>query len=121
MEDNLTINDLVKRWEDALAHTQDAVRKNPENYRKVKSLAGAIVSKPIDINEYMPTAEKLANLLKAMDPSGKGSIFFHFSDRILPNSIWQVPLLRVECKDLLEHLDAFDTWRMETHCIKVIK
>ena len=121
MEKEPTISDLKKRWENVLAITQDAVMKNPGNYRELKSLAGTIVSKPLDIKEYKPTAEKLARLLKSMDPNGTGSIFYHFSDRILPTSIWQVPLLRVECKDLLDHLQAFDNWRMERHGLKIIK
>jgi hypothetical protein len=121
MNNQLTIAELEKRWEKVLALTKIAVARNPGVYRQVKSLAGDIATKPVDIKEYLPTVEKLATLLKVMDPEGQGSIFYFFSDRIAPRSIWQVPLLRMECKDLLAHLKVFDEWRMSTCHLKVVQ
>ncbi len=112
---------MEKRWDDALSATQNAVNRRPGLYREIKSLANDIIGKPLDINEYIPTVQKLVDLLKTMDPNGRGSIFNYFSDRITPSSIWQVPLLRVECKDLLAHLNAFDTWRRKTCRLKIVK
>jgi hypothetical protein len=117
----LTITELEKRWESALAVTQAAVVRNPGAYRQLKSLAGHIVGKPLDISEYRPTAEKLSGLLKTMDPDGQGSIFYYFNDRISPSSIWHVSLLRMECKDLLDHLRAFDDWRKNRCHLKILK
>ena len=120
MNNRLTIAELEERWENVLALTKSAVAQNPGIYRQVKSLAGHIATEPIDIKEYLPTAEKLATLLRVMDPEGRGSIFCFFNDRIAPHSIWQVPLLRMECKDLLAHLKAFDQWRINTRHLKVV-
>ena len=95
--------------------------RNPGAYRQLKSLAADIAANPLDIREYLPAAEKLSGLLSIMDPEGRGSIFYLFSDRIAPRSIWQVPLLRMECKDLLAHLKVFDEWRLDACRLKVVK
>lgn len=121
MEDNLTIKELEKRWENVLMATQKAVNKNPGVYHKLKSLAADIVVNTLDIKDYLPTAKTLAELLKAMDQNGQENIFNLFSDRIVPSNIWKVTLLRVECKDLLDHLKEFDKWRIKNHNLHVIK
>jgi hypothetical protein len=121
MNNPLTIAELEKRWHKVLALTRTAVVRNPGVYRQLKLLAADIAANPLDIREYLPAAEKLSGLLKAMDPDSRGSIFFLFSDRIAPRSIWQVPLLRVECKDLLDHLKVFDEWRINTCHLKIMK
>jgi hypothetical protein len=121
MNDRLTLKELEKRWENVLALTKTAVVRHPGVYRQLKSLAGDIVGKPLDIKEYLPTAERLAGLLRVMDPEDGGTIFHFFRSRISPSSIWQVPLLRVECRDLLAHLDAFDQWRVQSSNLKVVK
>ncbi|MBU4011178.1 MAG: hypothetical protein KJ882_10480 [Proteobacteria bacterium] len=121
MEDNLTIEELEKRWEYVLMATQDSVNKHPGVYHKLKSLAADIVETPLDIKEYLPTAKMLVELLKILDPNEQGSIFNLFTDRVVPSSIWKVSLLRLECKDLLDHLKTFDNWRIETHHLRIIK
>ena len=121
MSDDLTIAELQKRWDEALTATQTAVRQHPGVYRSIKSLATAIVENPLDIKEYLPTVEKLVHLLDTMAPSGRGSIFDLFTDRIKPTHISQVPLLRMECRDLLDHLDTFDHWRISNCRLKLIK
>ena len=117
----LTIAELEKRWEDVLSVTRTAVDRHPSVYRQLKSLAVDIIVRPIDISDYLSTAQKLADLLKIMDPNGRGSIFGHFSQRISPVSIWQVSLLRMECKDLLAYLKAFDKWRIDTCHLSLVK
>ena len=117
----LSIGELEKRWENVLSVTRTAVDRHPSVYRQLKSLAVDIVAKPIDISDYLATAQKLAGLLEIMDPEGRGSIFGHFSQRISPASIWQVSLLRMECKDLLAYLKAFDQWRMDTCHLSLVK
>ena len=121
MNNQLTIAELEKRWQKTLALTKTAVVRQPGVYRQLKALAAEIATKPLDIREYLPTVEKLAGLLKIMDPEGGGSIFYLFNDRIAPRSIWQVPLLRMECKDLLAHLKVFDEWRINTCHLKIMK
>jgi hypothetical protein len=121
MSNQLTITELERRWQAVLDLTRTAVSRNPGVYRQLKSLAADIANNPLDIREYLPTAEKLACLLKILDPEGRGSIFYLFSDRITPRSIWQVSLLRMECKDLLAHLKAFDKWRIDTSHLKIMK
>jgi hypothetical protein len=121
MNDRLTIKELEKRWHNVLALTRSAVVRNPGVYRQLKSLAGDIVGKPLDIKEYLPTAERLAGLLETMDPENGGTIFHFFRSRISPSTIWQVPLLRVECRDLLAHLEAYDQWRVSTSNLKLVK
>ena len=115
MDDRLTVEELEQRWENALVMTHAAVMRHPNGYRELKLLADGIVTKPLDINEYLPISEKLVTLLEKMDPNGNGSIFHLFNDRIAPSSIWDVCWLRLECKDLLAHLSAFDQWRLK-HC-----
>lgn len=121
MNEHLTIEELEKRWKNVLAVTQKAVAKNPGVYRHIKTLADDVAKNPLDIREYLPTAERLADLLQSMDPEGLGSIFYIFNKRISPKSVWQVPLLRVECKDLLSHLEAFDQWRHQSRHLRLVK
>ena len=121
MDDVLTVADLEARWENVLTVTNTVVTKYPGVYCELKSLTGYIVDNPLDIKEYLPTAEKIVNLLKTLDPNGRGSIFNFFHDRISPSSIWQVSLLRMECQDLLDHLKVFDAWRLKNCKLKVVK
>ncbi|MCB2141264.1 hypothetical protein KQH27_00990, partial [bacterium] len=88
---------------------------------ELKAQAAQIVENPIDISDYFPAVEKLTNRLKTMDPGGHGSIFHIFNARISPSSIWHVKMLRMECKDLLSHLNAFDEWRREKHHLRMVK
>lgn len=121
MGERLTVAELEQRWEHALLITQTAVTKQPVVYRELKCLAGDIIAKPLDIGEYLPTAEKIVGLLRKLDPNGQGSIFYFFNNRISPSSIWDVTWLRLECKDLLAHLKAFDEWRIKTSRLNVVK
>lgn len=121
MNDRPTLKELEKRWENVLILTKSAVVRHPGVYRQLKSLAGDIVVNPLDIKEYLPTVERLADLLRIMDPGDGGTIFHFFKNRLSPSSIWQVPLLRVDCRDLLAHLEVFDQWRVQTSNLKVVK
>lgn len=117
----LTVKELEARWDKALAATRAAVVKHPRTYRELKAQAARIVDNPIDINDYFPAVEKLVNRLETLDPCGNGSIFDIFSTRISPSNIWQVKMLRMECKDLLAHLSAFDKWRRNRHHLRMVK
>jgi hypothetical protein len=121
MDEQLTVSELESRWKDALGATRLATTTHPYTYRQLKSLAADVVNNPIDIDGYFPTVEKLLNHLQRLDPAGHGSIFQIFSERIKPTSIWQVRMLRMECKDLLDHLEVFDEWRRSTHHLRRIK
>ncbi len=121
MNEKISVVELQKRWAHVLNATGKAVTAHPKVYAELKSMTEAIIDQPLDIKEYFPTVEKLIHLLNIMDPCGSGSIFNFFSDRISPKSIWQVQLLRVECKDLLAHLHDFDQWRRKTHHLCVVK
>lgn len=121
MDSQLTVRELQVRWEKALAATRNAASMHPETYRDLKAQAAEIVENTIDINDYFPMVEKLLSRLKAMDPCGHGSIFDIFSARISPSDIWQVKMLRMECKDLLNHLSAFDEWRRNQHHLRMVK
>ncbi len=117
----LNVEELEDRWEKALTATLTATAEHPRTYRELKAQAAQIVDTRIDINDYFSTVEKLATQLKTMDPGGLGSIFDIFNARISPSSIWQVKLLRLECKDLLAHLHAFDEWRRNQHHLRIVK
>ena len=121
MDDSLTVAELQQRWENALVMTHAAVARQPGVYRELKSMAGDIVNRPVDISEYLPAVRKLAALLEKMDPCGRGTIFHFFNERIAPASIWDVCWLRAECKDLLAHLAAFDQWRLTHGRLKAVK
>ena len=121
MNSGLTVKELKARWEKALTATRKAAAEHPRTYRELKAQAAQIVENPIDINDYFPTVEKLVDRLEALDPDGRGSIFEIFNARISPSSIWHVKLLRMECKDLLCHLNAFDEWRREKHHLRMVK
>ena len=121
MNDKMTIAELEERWERVLSVTRKAVSGHPQTYHDLKALARDIANKPLDIGEYLPTAEKLAGLLSTLDPNGRGSIFHFFNERITPTSIWHVKLLRMECRDLLSHLEVFDEWRLKTCRLTVVK
>jgi hypothetical protein len=119
--EKLTVTELEQRWKNALMMTQAAVARHPAAYRDLKSLALDIVAEPLDIKEYLQTVEKLVALLETLDPQGRGSIFYFFSERIAPSSIWDVSWLRMECNDLLAHLKVFDEWRRKNHPLKRVK
>jgi len=121
MDNRLTVRELEARWEKALTATQTAAARHPRTYRELKALAAEIVETPIDINDYFPTVERLLNHLELLDPCCKGSIFQIFKSRISPSSIWQVKMFRMECQDLLTHLDAFDEWRRNKHHLRIVK
>jgi len=121
MNETLTISELEERWEKTLAATEKAVGRHPEIYGEIKSLLGDIVTKPLDIGDYPPTAEKLGRLLRAMEDDTQKNIFYFFCDRISPLSISKLKLLRLECLDLLEQLESFDVWRKEAHHLRLLK
>jgi hypothetical protein len=120
MNDRLSVAELQQRWERALAATSKAVCAHPELYGKIKSTSEKIVGEPLDISQYFPMVEKLTGLLRTMDSCG-GSIFHLFISRLSPTTIWQVRLLRLECKDLLAHLQAFEQWRRTSHRLRIVK
>ena len=119
--DHITLDDLQHRWETALSATAAAVRREPEAYRSLKALITDVLRQPLDIRDYLSTAKTLEALLATLDPEGPASIFHHFKHRISPTDIWQVNLLRMECRDLLAHLEAFDAWRRKHHRLTVVK
>jgi hypothetical protein len=120
MKKDITVSELEKRWEKTLWETNKAVTGNPHFYKELKSLISDILTKPLDIQEYLPTVNHLAGLLTQLDPGGKGSIFHFFNDRIFPSSVWQVRTLRMECSDLLAHLREFETWRQKQRALRVV-
>lgn len=120
MDQRLTLVELTTRWEHALAATQDVVARNPNVYRELKSLITVVLTQSIDIDDYFPTVEKITLLLETLDPCDSGSIFQHFKPRVAPSKIWQVRMLRMECRDLLAHLKAFDKWRRSRHHLHMV-
>ena len=120
MDSQLTVAELEARWETVLEATQSAAAAHPTVYRELKAHAAAIVVNPIDISEYFPTVEKLVEHLTMLVSSGQGSIFELFRVRLSPTTIWQVRMLRMECNDLLAHLDAFDRWRREKIQLRIV-
>ena len=121
MVHRLTMSDLETRWNKALKATLKASTGHLRVYRELKILAAQVVADSVDIDDYFPTVEKLVSLLAVLDPDGQDSIFHIYKEHISPSSIWDVRTLRLECMDLLAHLDAFDSWRRDTHHIRLIK
>ena len=121
MNETLTISELERRWEKTLSATEKAVNHHPEVYGEIKLFVGEIVTKTLDISDYPSTAEKLGRLLRTMAEGSEKNIFHFFCDRISPSSISKLKLLRLECRDLLEQLKAFDVWRRETHHLRLLK
>jgi hypothetical protein len=121
MDSRLTVEELETRWEKALKSTRTAAASHPGAYRELKTLAAEILETSIDINDYFPTVERIIHLLEELDPCDKGSIFQIFKPRISPSSIWHVRMLRMECRDLLAHLNAFDQWRRRQHHLRMVK
>jgi hypothetical protein len=120
-DQRITVLELESRWKDALCATRLSITNHPYIYRELKSLAAYVVNNRIDIDAYFPTVEKLLNHMQRLDPAGRGSIFHIFSQRIKPTSIWQVRLLRMECRDLLAHLEAYDKWCLQQCHLKIVK
>jgi hypothetical protein len=117
----LTVGELEQRWQMALNQTRAAVARHPGAYHELKTLALDIIATPLDIEDYPPAVKKLAELLERLDPGGQGSIFFYFNHRIAPSSICDVPWLRMECRDLLAHLKAFDQWRIQCCRLRLVE
>jgi len=121
MNETLTITELERRMQKTLSATEKAVTRYPRVYRELKILVEEIVTKTLDISDYPVTAEKLGSLLSTMEDDAPKNIFYFFCDRVTPSSISKLKLLRLECWDLLEQLKAFDTWRIETHHLRIMK
>jgi hypothetical protein len=121
VNDTVSIAELERRWQSALSATGRAVAEHPALYARLKSQASAIVDHPLDVEDYLAAARLLADLLDRLDPQGGDSIFHRFKGRIAPADIWQVRWLRLECRDLLAHLAAFDRWRCRNGRLRVVK
>jgi hypothetical protein len=121
MEETLTLKDLQDRWEKTLSITEKLVVRDPNGYSQIKELLKDIVTKTVDICHYEDTAIKLDRLLTKIDDASKRSIFYFFSDRFSPFSISKMRLFRIECRDLLDQLKAFEDWRIEKHHLIVFK
>ncbi len=121
MDNRLTVSELESRWKNTLGATRLAITKHPATYRELKALAVHVVNAPIDIDKYFTTVERLLKHMQRLDPAGRGSIFQIFSEHIKPTNIWQVRQLRMECRDLLAHLEAFDQWRRQRSHLKRVK
>lgn len=121
MNEHPTLAELQQRWENVLILTERAVAGQKDRYAELKAKAHEVISNPIDIKEYFPTAQKLATLLHQLDANTRGTIFHLFGERITPSSIWQVNLLRMECRDLLDHLHVFDEWRLKSRGLRVVR
>jgi hypothetical protein len=121
MNENLSVEELEKRWEDVLHGTDKAVAAHLHVYREIKQLAADIIAKPLDIQDYPATAERLVALLKTIGCQAPGSIFHFYCDRVSPSSICNLKFLRMECRDLLSHLEAFDEWRSKKCRLRVVK
>jgi hypothetical protein len=121
MEETLTVKDLRDRWEKALSITEELVGRDPGAYSQMKGLLKDIVTQTVDICDYEDTAKQLDRLLKTIDDPTRQSIFYFFCDRFLPCSISKMRLFRIECRDLLDQLKTFETWRKEKHHLVVLK
>lgn len=121
MNEYPTLAELQQRWENVLMRTEQAVAGRRDQYAELKAKVRAVVSRPIDITEYFSTAQELSKLLHQLDADTRGTIFHIFGERITPSSIWQVNLLRMECRDLLDHLHVFDEWRLKSRGLRIIR
>jgi len=121
MEPNLTVEELEARWKETLEATRRAAAADPAAYRRLKTQATQVLENPVDINDYFPTVDQLIACLKSLDPCDQGSIFDIFCKRLSPDDIWQVRDLRLECRSLLAHLEAFDRWKRERCHLRMVK
>lgn len=121
MNEKLSVEELEKRWGNALLVTDKAVAAHPHVYHEIKLLAADIITKPLDIKDYTTTAERLVGLLKTIGCHAPESIFHFYYDRVSPSSICNLKFFRVECQDLLSHLDAFDEWRNQKRHLRIVK
>jgi len=121
MNETLSIVDLENRWEKSLMATEALVVQYPETYREIKSLVKEVVTRTLDIGDYLPTAERLVSLMQEMDAVTADSIFHFFREQFSPTSIGKLKLFRFECMDLYELMKAFDAWRLKSHHLEVIK
>jgi hypothetical protein len=121
MNEKLSVEELEGRWENALLSTDKAVVAHLPVYREIKKLAADIITKPLDIEDYPATAERLASLLQTIGRHAQGSIFHFYGDRVSPSCICNLKFLRLECRDLLSHLEAFEEWRSKKSRLRVVK
>jgi hypothetical protein len=120
MNTPLTAGELESRWQEMLALTAAAVNRNPGAYRELKTRVRTVLDSPLDIDAYLPMARALVRLLEQLDPAAGGTIFCGFRERLAPCDLWHMKLLRVECMDLLDHLEALDSWRRETCGLRLV-
>lgn len=121
MNETLSLKELENRYKGVLVATDKAVAKHSDVYRELKALACDVVTKPLDIKDYPITAEKIVELLKIIGCETEGNIFQFYYNRVWPLSICNLKFFRMECRDLLEHLKAFDEWRKEYRHLRILK
>jgi len=118
--EQLTIEDLQRRRQDALTVADRAVFEKRAAYLALKECVDDVNSRPLDVSEYHSTAKRLAALLEEID-RGTETIFAHFRDQIDPLRSGQVVTFRFECRDLAEQIADLEQWRAEHHRLRVVK
>ncbi len=118
--EQLTIEELQRRRQQALAGAERAVFGNRSAYRELKKRIHAVNANPIDVSEYYRTAIRLGYLLEEID-GGRGTIFAHYRDRIDPRRCGMPLYFRFECRDLADQITDLDTRLAEHRCLRVVK
>ena len=118
--ERLTVEELERRHQCALACAGRAVVKKRAAYLELKKLVRAINSKPLDVSEYHSTARRLGLLLAEID-QGAATIFAHFKNQIDPLERGTALHFRFECLDLAEQIDGLEKWQAARQHLRRVK
>lgn len=116
-----TLDELKKKWYNAMKVSEQAIILHPSEYYQLKQLTYAVAYQPLDISEYYSTANMITKLLKPLVLSGENTIFRYFYDHINPCLYGDVRYFRAVCLDFTEQVKVFEQWRCEARHIVLIK
>jgi hypothetical protein len=115
----LTTQQLNERWVKCYEHSEKAILKHPEIYKKLLSLIDEVCFGSVDIDEYYNLAIALSEYLHQM---GSGTIFFnYFYEHIDPNRQGSVRFFRAICLDLADQIDGLNRWRKTRRRLSLVK
>ena len=114
--DKHAIEDLENIRDRFFQQTEAAICEKPDAYAEIKRILIRVTGDVVDIDDIVT---RLATLIEKM---GDHTFFYsYFYDQIHPKKFGRAKYFRFVCRDLLQQIDAFRTWRKQKRGLEVIK
>jgi hypothetical protein len=116
-----TLEELKRQREEALAGSEQAIRRHYNAYLALKKMVVSINAGPLDVGDYYQTAARLGGLLARLAGGADFTLFHYFSECIDPSQKGDVRCFRMECLELAAQIANLDQWRAARHRLRSIK